>query len=225
MFNIFIDTEFTHLGKDPDLLSIGMIAETGETLYAEVSNFATEKFNKNKKFLKEYVIPNLKYIKYSPSLNTVYTTEAIKQEPEITEHMDLICNSVTVKKAVNNWIGLLIEKHGFENGLYKEGFMIQFVSDCAAYDAVLINDVVSELLTTSNEYTSLPLISPIVYDIVYDIRSYLEKKNGTASLYDAFDINREDLVKELGSELPENIKKHNSFFDAQIIKSIYDKLH
>ena len=221
MYNIFIDTEFTHLGKDPDLLSVGMIAETGETLYAEVSNFATEKFNKNKNFLKQYVIPNLKYIKYSASLNAIYAVETIKQEPEISDHMDLICNSVTVKKAVNNWIGMLIKKHGLDN----EEFMIQFVSDCAAYDAVLINDVVSELLTTSNEYSSLPLISPIVYDIVYDIKSYLEKKNGTASLYDAFDINREDLVKELGSELPENIKKHNSFFDAQIIKSIYDKLH
>ena len=219
-YKIFIDTEFTHLGKDPDLLSIGMITETGETFYGEVTNFATAKFNKNKDFLIKYVIPNLKYIKYAKSLNTVHTTKTVLQDPLIEDNMDLLCNSVTIKKAVNNWLGRLIKKYHNPD----DEFMIEFVSDCAAYDSILINDVVSELLTTSNEYSNTPLISPIVNDIVYDIRDYLKGKNGTATLYEAFDYNREELLEEIDGEKIEGVK-HNSFYDAKVIKAIYDKLH
>ena len=39
---IFFDTEFTGLSSDPHLLSIGLVAEDGETLYIEFTNGWTE---------------------------------------------------------------------------------------------------------------------------------------------------------------------------------------
>jgi 3' exoribonuclease, RNase T-like len=39
---IFFDTEFTELGVDPRLISIGMIAEDGRTFYAELTDTYTQ---------------------------------------------------------------------------------------------------------------------------------------------------------------------------------------
>lgn len=36
---IFFDTEFTHLGAEAELLSAGFIAENGESLYLEITDF------------------------------------------------------------------------------------------------------------------------------------------------------------------------------------------
>ena len=36
--NIFFDTEFTGLSSEPHLLSIGLVADSGETLYIEFTN-------------------------------------------------------------------------------------------------------------------------------------------------------------------------------------------
>lgn len=35
---VFFDTEFTGLSSDPRLLSIGMVADSGEELYIELTN-------------------------------------------------------------------------------------------------------------------------------------------------------------------------------------------
>lgn len=40
--NIYFDTEFTGLQKDTNLISIGLISETGEEFYAEFSSINTE---------------------------------------------------------------------------------------------------------------------------------------------------------------------------------------
>lgn len=52
---IFIDTEFTDL-VDLDLISIGLVAESGAEFYGERSDFDREKCND---FGKEFVLPQL----------------------------------------------------------------------------------------------------------------------------------------------------------------------
>ena len=55
--NIFFDTEFTGLTSDPHLLSIGLVADSGETLYVEFSNGWSETDCSN--WVQKHVMPML----------------------------------------------------------------------------------------------------------------------------------------------------------------------
>jgi hypothetical protein len=54
---IFFDTEFTSLGLAPNLISIGLVDETGRTFYAELSD--TYSINQCSVFVRETVLPLL----------------------------------------------------------------------------------------------------------------------------------------------------------------------
>lgn len=91
---------------------------------------------------------------------------------------------------------------------------IQFVSDVSHYDMVLLIDALfdSALKMPKN-------ISAVCHDINHDIARY---KN--ISMIDAFDLCREDLLtsKELSKIKGD---KHNSLYDAKVIKAIYEKIN
>lgn len=53
---IFFDTEFTGLHQKTSLISIGLVAETGETFYAELGDYDKSQLNN---WLRENVIANL----------------------------------------------------------------------------------------------------------------------------------------------------------------------
>ena len=55
--NIFFDTEFTGLTSDPHLLSIGLVADNGESLYIEFTNGWSETDCSN--WVREHVMPML----------------------------------------------------------------------------------------------------------------------------------------------------------------------
>lgn len=58
MLRIFFDTEFTELGIDPHLISIGLVAEDGErTFYAELSDTYEDRHCSD--FVREAVQPQL----------------------------------------------------------------------------------------------------------------------------------------------------------------------
>ena len=54
---IFFDTEFTELGPDPKLISIGFVSEDGRTFYAELTD--TYSIEQVGEFAKEVVLPLL----------------------------------------------------------------------------------------------------------------------------------------------------------------------
>lgn len=56
--NIFFDTEFTGLEKDTDLISIGLITDTGNTFYAEFTDYREEKISP---WIKDNVLAKLKF--------------------------------------------------------------------------------------------------------------------------------------------------------------------
>lgn len=95
---------------------------------------------------------------------------------------------------------------------------IQFVSDVCHYDFVLLID----LLTNGGTALDLPEnISAVCHDLNMDIARHFR-----VSDLEAFDMNREQIVNDLCD--PEDIvtgEKHNSLYDAQIIKTIYDSLN
>lgn len=92
---------------------------------------------------------------------------------------------------------------------------VQFVSDVCHYDFVLLID----LLTGGKIALDLPdNISAVCHDINSDIA-----KHYGISEREAFDKSREEIVSELcGHEIIG--RKHNSLYDAEVVKAIYDEI-
>lgn len=88
---------------------------------------------------------------------------------------------------------------------------VQFVSDVCHYDFVLLIDLFGSAFDLPDN------VNPSCHDINQDIAHMFN-----ISEREAFDKSREDLVKE---DI-ENIKfKHNSLYDAKVIKRIYEIIH
>lgn len=94
---------------------------------------------------------------------------------------------------------------------------IQFVSDVFHYDFVLLID----LLTNGETALDLPKnISTVCHDLNMDIARYFG-----VSDCEAFDMSREQIMNDLCG--PEDIvagDKHNSLYDAEVIKAIYEEI-
>lgn len=91
---------------------------------------------------------------------------------------------------------------------------VQFISDVCHYDFVLLIDIFGTAF-------DLPMnVSPTCYDINQDIAKFY---GITQKL--AFDKSREDIIKELyGGDIIKG-NKHNSLYDAEVIKAIYNGIH
>lgn len=90
---------------------------------------------------------------------------------------------------------------------------VQFVSDVCHYDMVLLIDLFG------NAFELPKNVSAVCYDINQDIA-----KHYGISDREAFDKSREEIVKELcDKEIPG--EKHNSLYDAMVIKAIYDEIN
>lgn len=95
------------------------------------------------------------------------------------------------------------------------GEEIQFVSDVCHYDMVLLIDIIS------NKGTAFDLpenISPVCHDINQDIAEYYG-----ISDREAFNKSREEIIEELGVKMLYG-NKHNSLYDAMVIKNIHAEL-
>lgn len=95
------------------------------------------------------------------------------------------------------------------------GEEIQFVSDVCHYDMVLLIDIIS------NKGTAFDLpenISPVCHDINQDIVEYYG-----ISDREAFNKSREEIIEELGVKMLYG-NKHNSLYDAMVIKNIHAEL-
>lgn len=87
---------------------------------------------------------------------------------------------------------------------------VQFISDVCHYDFVLLIDIFGTAFDLPKN------VSAVCYDINQDIARHYE-----ISDREAFDKSREDIVSELCRQQIEG-DKHNSLYDAEIIKAIYE---
>ena len=94
---------------------------------------------------------------------------------------------------------------------------IQFVSDVCHYDFVLLID----LLTNGGTALDLPKnISAVCHDLNMDIARYFG-----VSDCEAFDMSREQIMNDLcGKEDIVSGDKHNSLYDAEVIRAIYKEI-
>ena len=89
---------------------------------------------------------------------------------------------------------------------------VQFISDVCHYDFVLLIDIFGTAFDLPEN------VSASCHDINQDIA-----KHYGISEREAFDKSREDIVSELCSEPISGIK-HNSLYDAEVIKAIYEEV-
>lgn len=206
VLRIYFDTEFTGLRKDTDLISIGLITEDGNTFYAEFTDYDRTKLNS---WIIKNVVKNLEH----PYFNPDYENYRIEE------------NRKLIQFHLMRWL----------EGV-REGREVQFVSDCASYDTVLLFD----LLTGGGTALDLPeWISPVVFDIVHLISGSLDmlsigtelENNVSSQTYDydmlcnihkAFDFSREIIID--GWDLHIDGAKRNALYDAKVIKAICENL-
>lgn len=189
---IYFDTEFTGLKKDTTLVSIGLITEDNESFYAELTDF-------DKSYKDEWFVNNV--------LNNLLLDKeknAKKKTPEVfvykTKEEYFIADK-TVRGTKN--------EVSYELYRWLKDFVsIQLVSDVCHYDMVLFIDLFG------GAFDMLPSITPACHDINQDIAEFCK-----ITEREAFEKNREKLLLENGIQLPKG-KKHNSMYDAKIIKMI-----
>ena len=122
-------------------------------------------------------------------------------ESECDGNVEALCNKECVSYWLNKWLSQ------FDT--------IQFISDVCHYDFVLLID----LLTNGGTALDLPEnISAVCRDINQDIAAYFE-----VSDREAFDMNREEILDRLKGYHVVG-EKHNSMYDAEIIKEIYKEI-
>lgn len=94
---------------------------------------------------------------------------------------------------------------------------IQFVSDVCHYDFVLLID----LLTNGGTALDLPdNISAVCHDLNMDIARHYN-----VSDREAFDMSREQIMFDVcNGGVFVDADKHNSLYDANVIKAIYEKI-
>lgn len=145
--NIFFDTEFTGLVPNTTLISIGLIAETGEEFYAEFTDF-------NESLVDDWLLENvfancmINHFKgYYPNYCNI-----------VPFLWTVVGDSDYVANNLKTWLTSLYCKHCQEDNQ-----TIQFVSDVCHYDMVLLCNLFGGAM-------KLPKwINPVCYDICQDI--------------------------------------------------------
>lgn len=180
--NIYLDTEFTGLHKNAQLISIGMIDEQGHTFYAEFDDYDDTLITS---WVIDNVISNLDFKDRKPFVRTFNEGKDVR----VKGSKDYI------KGPMIAWLNHYTD--------------VQIVSDVSHYDFVLFLDMFGTAFNLPKN------IAPCCHDINQDIARYYKITEKAA-----FDMSRETLVPQQSHQ----DKKHNSLYDAIIIKYIYEFL-
>ena len=89
---------------------------------------------------------------------------------------------------------------------------VQLISDVSHYDMVLFIDIWGGAFDIPDN------VCASCHDINQDIARFYDITESRA-----FDISREEIIKDSGYEV--DGEKHNSLYDAKVIRAIYNKLH
>ena len=191
--NLYFDCEFTGLRQSTTLISMGIVTQNNETFYAEFTDYTKSQCNE---WIEENVIKNLQFggvKKYSKIGNSVEVWNTIKNIPS----------------RLSSWL----------NEICTAGDVIQFVSDCSHYDFILLVNLLTyndNMFIDDTTALDLPsCIVPVCHDINQDIAEYLN-----ISDLAAFNFSRETFIE--GNAITIDGKKHNSLYDALVIKAIAD---
>ena len=209
--NVYFDTEFTGLVPGTTLISIGMVTEKDERFYAEFTDF-------NELLCDDWIFDNV-----IANLRQDYMRGKISDRVSVVENETYVVgDSSYIRPILEEWLA--------DQADISENKRIQLVGDVCHYDMVLLANLFGGA-------KKLPeFINPCAYDICQDICPRVEYDGkhptvlnnkklywypDTEQMFNAFELNRENLVKTLEGKLPVG-EKHNSLYDALITKEIYE---
>jgi hypothetical protein len=182
------------------LVSIGLIADTGETFYAELNDYDVMQVDE---WLKEHIIKNLLY---APPLKG-------EEEYWIWDknlNVRMRGNKQEVSRYLADWFQAILGGpvsfmyySGVREPFLIENHCIEIWSDCLSYDWILFNDLWGSAFNTPK----------CVYYIPFDICTYFKLKGVDP------DISREEYAS-----LSSSSNKHNALWDAKVIKKCFEKL-
>jgi len=210
-YPIYFDMEFTGLHKYTTPISIGCVSQSGKTFYAEFLDFDNTQVDE---WIHENVLENLvfKYNEVHPYETTYKNGVKYITIPDSPHNVQISTTRNFIKHALRKWLEI--------ESIYAGNKIIRMHSDCLAYDWMLFID----LLCEDGEAIKLPeYINYIPIDL-----STLIWATGMDP-----DISREWLGrhKDIPPEVYELLKtsegtdlKHNSLWDAIIIKNCFEEI-
>lgn len=207
MTKVFFDTEFTGLHQGTTLISIGLIAESGEAFYAELTDYDQSQIND---WLEQNVISSLQ-LGRSPQnrlLGGSFISPSRAENHEVIAPMSSYCHIRGTKEVVAAFMAQWLEQ--FTSRAVDAA--VQMWSDCLAYDWVLFNGLLADY---SSGYPQLP---PGIHYIPMDICTLLQAKGIDP------DISRESFAFGDNAYKDFGQMRHNALWDARVIKACYEKL-
>lgn len=200
MTKLFFDTEFTGLHKNTTLISIGIIAESGQTFYAELTDYDKGQVTK---WIKDNVVAKLRFTdKITPSCDgwERWNSEnrkfinALDFEPpeEDMSHFECIGDKHMVENRLSKWLSQFDK--------------VEMWGDCLAYDWVLFCELFGGALNVPKN----------IYYIPFDLGTAFKEKGIDP------DISREEYAFGVSSQ---EADKHNALHDARVIQQCYNRLH
>lgn len=198
--NLYFDTEFTGLVPRTTLISLGIVADDGKKFYAEFTDYKKELCDD---WIKKNVIKNLAQYQNPDIMHLEFT----QFYDYLMEHDDeiryAVGNTLWIKRCLTEWLDIC----------FKKDEMFQFVGDVAHYDFYLLQNQLFE-----GAFSMPKKIIPACYDICQDIADMFD-----GDMERAFDASREAILERNGIELPTGLK-HNSLYDAEVIKKLYEMM-
>lgn len=194
---VFIDTEFTGLHRETTLISLGMVAETGQTFYAEFSDFDESQLNG---WLTENVVSKLLFWKLKDAkLFQVERKRELFCNWDDQHNVEMLGNTDKVCQCIMKWLNSISKDPNCASE-----HSIEIWGDNIAFDWVLFCDLFGHAL-------NLP---PCIQYIPFDIATLFRDRGMNPEL---------DRAQFAGMERKEqNI--HNALWDAKVAKACYEKI-
>jgi hypothetical protein len=230
--NLYFDAEFTGLHRNTTLISIGVYSDLGSVFYAEFNDYDKSQVTD---WIQDNVIHNLifdeKFTKYTDVPKSIIASRSYGY------NMFMRSDTPTIKEELSNFIKKEYERTSLHQikdwsletllhlilSVRPKHKRIQFVSDCYAYDWMLLADLLWGNGLDLPAYTSyIPIdISTMfsINDIDPDINreEYADIKSDDPF----FSILRKVKLVDNNQYLD---LKHNSMWDAYVISKCYNKI-
>jgi hypothetical protein len=224
--NLFFDMEFTSLSPDAQIISLGIVSDEwnggvyqaikglpmrleSKSFYAEFSDFQIDLCDD---WVKENVVGKLKYFNVADANSHDYLNLQVKS------------NTAEIEKCLTEWLSQFSD------------YNLQFVGDCATFDwyhllhliggwerQIYVDESKLRFQGYEPEYfkIGLPKLPDNISPVPQDLNDLIAIKKGI-SVREAFDLDRECEAAVDGEVYPD--EKHNSLWDAKVIKAIYNNL-
>jgi hypothetical protein len=242
--NLYFDFEFTSLSPDAQPISLGIVSDNadkdidfptspkspvkalasamlGGKTYSESKSFYVEftdfDINRCDDWVKENIVEKL----------ILQKGDTFREDNQWESIGDIIY----IKEVLIEWLKQFSD------------YQIQFVCDCGTFDWYWMLQLLAEweekrvetpycldcgydVINNDGKWpfkTGLPKLPYNISPVPEDLNDLIARVNGI-TVREAFDLNREELVKEKLTCKYLQSGKHNAMFDADVIKEIYQKL-